>query len=143
MAKRGNAVDLFGFAHGVFAHPVSRAASVLAEVERFTGRVGEVGHGTRMAEALRATYHQHERVVIVSDMQTFPDSRTPEWASYSTVAVDAVPARVPVYGFNLAGYRTTVLDGGRGNRHVFGGMNDGTFTMRSLLESRTSACWPF
>ncbi|MGH3460669.1 MAG: hypothetical protein ACRDP9_04255 [Kribbellaceae bacterium] len=31
-------------------------------------------------------------VVIVSDMQTFPDSRTPEWASYSTVAVDAVPA---------------------------------------------------
>jgi predicted 3-demethylubiquinone-9 3-methyltransferase (glyoxalase superfamily) len=81
--------------------------------------------------------------VIVSDMQTFPDSRTPEWTSYSTVAVDAVPARVPVYGFNLAGYRATVLDGGRGNRHEFGGMNDATFTMLSLLESRTSAGWPF
>lgn len=131
MAKRGNAVDLHGFADGVFAHPVRRSAAVLAEVERFTARIGEVGHGTRIGEALRATYRGHDRVVIVSDMQTFPDSGPP------------APMRVPVYGFNLAGYRATVLRAGTDNRHEFGGLNDATFTMLDLLESRRSAGWPF
>jgi hypothetical protein len=145
MAKRGNAVDLHGFADGVFRHKVDRAASVLREVERFTDRVGEVGHGTRIAESLRATYRRHDRVVIVSDMQTFPDSgfASQFGARFTGVAPDAVPKRVPVYGFNLGGYRATVFDAGRGNRHEFGGLNDATFTMLNLLESRTSAGWPF
>ncbi len=82
---------------------------VLVEVDRFTDRVGEVGHGTRMAEALRATYRGHDRVVIFSDMQVFPDSGTPRWASYSGVATEQVPAHVPVYGFNLAGYATSPM----------------------------------
>jgi hypothetical protein len=145
MAKRGNAVDLHGFADGVFAHPVNRAASVLTEVDQFTRRVGEVGHGTRIAQALRATYRRHDRVVIVSDMQTFPDRQAVSGygGRYSGVAADAVPRTVPVYGFNLGGYRPTVIDGGHGNRHEFGGLNDATFTMLSLLEARTSAGWPF
>jgi TROVE domain len=144
MAKRGNEVDLYGFADGVFGHPVSRAASVLHEVERFTGRVGEVGYGTRIAEAVRATYRNHRRVVIVSDMQTFADSTARlGGGGYSPVAADAVPADVPVYGFNLGGYRATALRPGRANRHEFGGLNDATFTMLSLLEARTSAGWPF
>ncbi|MEO6714342.1 MAG: TROVE domain-containing protein [Mycobacteriales bacterium] len=145
MAKRGNAVDLHGFADGVFRHSVNPSASVLTEVEKFTRRVGEVGHGTRIAEALRASYRRHDRVVIVSDMQTFPDSQR-SWThgvGLTPVAVDAVPARVPVYGFNLGGYRATVLPAGMGNRHEFGGLNDATFTMLSLLEARTSAGWPF
>lgn len=46
---------------------------------------------------------------------------------------------MPVYGFNLGGYRPTVIEGGMGTRHEFGGLNDATFT---LLEARTSAGWP-
>jgi hypothetical protein len=152
LAKRGNAVDLYGFADGVFRHKMRRSASVLSEVERFTARIGEVGHGTRIAESLRATYDGHDRVVVISDMQTFADSRA--WvaggmaARYTQVAVDpvagdVVPRSVPVYGFNLGGYRPTVLDAGRGNRHEFGGLNDATFTMLQLLEQRASAGWPF
>jgi hypothetical protein len=110
-------------------------------------RVGEVGDGTRIAESLRATYRRHDRVVVISDMQTFADLRTPHgWAMparYTQVAVDVVPRVVPVYGFNLGGYRATVLDAGRGNRYEFGGLNHATFTMLQLLESRTSAGWPF
>jgi hypothetical protein len=145
MAKGGNAVDVHGFADGVFAHPVDRATSVLSEVERFTRRVGEVGHGTRIAEALRATYRRHDRVVIVSDMQTFADSQhlPGPGARFTAVATDELPAKVPVYGFNLGGYRATVLDAGRGNRHEFGGLNDATFTMLNLLEAHASAGWPF
>jgi hypothetical protein len=144
MAKRGNEVDLYGFADGVFGHRVSRAASVLREVERFTARVGEVGHGTRIAEALRATYQGHRRVVIVSDMQAFPAEGEHRHArGYSRVAADAVPADVPVYAFNLGGYRATALRPGGANRHEFGGLNDATFGMLSLLEARTPAGWPF
>jgi hypothetical protein len=144
MAKRGNEVDLYGFADTVFGHRVSRAASVLHEVERFANRVGEAGNGTRIAEALRATYRGQQRVVIVSDMQTFPDmAGRPQWARYSGVAADAVPADVPVYGFNLGGYRATAMRSGVANRHEFGGLNDATFTMLSMLEARTSAGWPF
>jgi pyridoxal biosynthesis lyase PdxS len=121
---------------------------VLAEVERFTRRIGEVGHGTRIAEAVRAAYRRHDRVVIVSDMQTFADAGFTSYGTrlgsrYSVVATDQLPAKVPVYGFNLGGYRTTVVDTGRGSRHEFGGLNDATFTMLNLLESRTSAGWPF
>jgi hypothetical protein len=148
MAKRGNAVDLHGFADGQFRHRVRRGGSVLAEVERFTRRVGEVGHGTRIAEAVRATYRRHDRVVIVSDMQTFADSGFTSYGArlpvrYGGVATDQLPAHVPVYGFNLGGYRATVVNGGRGNRHEFGGLSDATFTMLDLLESRPSAGWPF
>src|SRR3954468_6838541 len=131
LAKRGNDVDLHGFADGVFRHKMHRSASVLAEVERFTQRVGEVGHGTRIAESLRATYRRHDRVVVISDMQTFADSRMPRgWSMpsrYTQVAGGEVPRSFPVYGFNLGGYRETVLDAGRGNGHEFGGLNDATF----------------
>jgi hypothetical protein len=64
-------------------------------------------------------------------------------ARYTQVAVDVVPRSVPVYGFNLGGYRPTVLDAGHGNRRQFGGLNDATFTMLRLLEQRTLVGWPF
>ncbi|MBV9869294.1 MAG: TROVE domain-containing protein [Frankiaceae bacterium] len=150
MAMRGNAVDLHGFADGQFRHPVRPGGSVLAEVDRFTRRVGEVGHGTRIAEAVSATYRRHDRVVIVSDMQTFTDTGFASfggvrmsWTYRDRVATDQLPANVPVYGFNLGGYRTTVVNAGRNNRHEFGGLNDATFTMLNLLEAHTTAGWPF
>ncbi|MGH3739428.1 MAG: TROVE domain-containing protein [Micromonosporaceae bacterium] len=135
MAVRGNAVDLVGFADGVFPHDVRRGASVLREVERFTARVGEVGHGTRIGAALYAAYDGHDRVVIVSDMQTFREPGL-------TVSA-GVGAHVPVYGFNLGGYATTVVDAGGANRHEFGGLTDATFRMLSLIERGTDAAWPF
>src|SRR5260370_13813712 len=65
--------DLYGFADGQFR--VERSAyqrSVLKSVEAFTRRIGEVGHGTRIAEAVRAAYRRHDRVMIFTDRQTFP-----------------------------------------------------------------------
>jgi hypothetical protein len=134
MAVRGNDVDLVGFADGTFRFRIREGASVLRTVERFVRRVGEVGHGTRIAAALAASYRGHDRVVIVSDMQTF---REP--AAVSSV----VGPQVPVYGFNLGGYGPTVLDAGGHNRHEFGGLSDATFGMLSLIEQGQSADWPF
>lgn len=153
LAKRGDAVDLVGFADGVFDHRVERYASLLTEVDRFTRRVGEVGHGTRIASAVRASYRGHGRVVLVSDMQTFAESgprRGPRaTAGYEPVATDLLPERVPVYGFVLGGHRPTVVRAGAANRFELGGLNDATFRLIDLLESRGSGGaqgdggWPF
>ena len=134
LAVRGNAVDVVGFANDTFRHTVRRGASVLREVERFSARVGEVGHGTEIAHALASSYDRHDRVVILTDMQTAPEVQR---------VTDVVPRRVPVYGFNLNAYRTTVLDAGGANRHEFGGLSDATFTMLSLIERGQAADWPF
>lgn len=134
LAAKGEAVDLVGFASGVFAHPVQTGASVLREVDRFLARIGEVGHGTEMASALRATYAGQDRVVVVSDMQVFADPRGGVSA--------AIPDQVPMYGFNLGGHRPTAMPLG-GTRQEFGGLTDATFTMIPLLEAGRSADWPF
>jgi hypothetical protein len=133
LAVKGADVDLVGFADGTFTHEVRRGGSVLREVERFVARTGEVGHGTRIAEAVHASYRGHDRVVILTDMQTFAGGRV----------TDAVPRHVPMYGFNLVGYGTTAIDAGGANRHEFGGLTDATFTLLSMVERGERADWPF
>jgi hypothetical protein len=135
LAARGNDVKLVGFADGVFRHKVNAGASVLREVERFVARTGEVGHGTQIAQSLRATYKGHDRVVIISDMQTFHD--------YHGSVTDAVPAHVPMYGFNLGGYRAAAMRTGTANRHEIGGLSDATFRLIPLIEAGRAADWPW
>jgi len=56
---------------------------------------------------------------------------------------DAVPAKVPMYGFNLGGYRAAAMATGHGNRHEFGGLTDATFRMIPLLEAGRNGAWPW
>jgi hypothetical protein len=127
-------VDLVGYASGTFRHELAVGDSVLRQVERFTGRVGEVGHGTETAGALRASYAGQDRVVILSDEQAF--------ASHHGEVSDQVPAQVPVYAFNLGGYRHG-MQPGRPNRHQLGGLTDHTFRMIPLLEAGRDGAWPW
>jgi hypothetical protein len=134
--------DLYGFADGQFR--VERSAyrsSVLKSVEAFTRRIGEVGHGTRIAEAVRATYRGHDRVMIFTDMQTFPDHGGCGGLVGDVSA--SVPAQVPVYGFNLVGYRRSAMPAGRGNRHELGGLTDATFALIPNIEAGLAARWPW
>jgi hypothetical protein len=137
LAARGEQVDLHGFADGVFRHKVTRGASVIREVDRFVARVGEVGHGTRIAESIRATLGGHDRVFVISDMQTFAPG--PHTGNVTGV----VPRGTPLYGFNLGGYRHTAFDAGAPNRIEFGGLTDATFRMIPLIEAGRNADWPF
>ena len=134
--------DLYGFADGQFR--VERSAyqrSVLKSVEAFSRRIGEVGHGTRIAEAVRATYGGHDRVMIFTDMQTFPD-RT-RWGRPVADVSASVPARTPIYGFNLVGYRHSAMAAGHGNRHELGGLTDATFALIPNIEAGLAARWPW
>ena len=137
LAARGERVDLHGFADGVFRHEVARGASVIREVDRFVARVGEVGHGTRIAESIKATLRGHDRVFVISDMQTFAPG------PYTGNVTEVVPRGTPLYGFNLGGYGVTAFDAGAPNRIAFGGLTDATFRMIPLIEAGRNADWPF
>ena len=137
LAAKGEQVDLFGFADPrPFRHDVPKGAAVIREIDRFCKRVGEAGHGTDIAGSLRATYNQHDRVVIISDMQTIG-------GYYGQGVSDMVPRQVPIYGFNLQGYEMAAMATGSGNRHEFGGLTDATFRMIPLLEAGKNANWPW
>src|SRR5260370_28195910 len=100
--------DLYGFADGQFR--VERSAyqrSVLKSVEAFTRRIGEVGHGTRIAEAVRAAYRGHDRVMIFTDMQTFPDSSG--WGGPVRDVSPGVPSPTPANRFNVVGHRASTM----------------------------------
>ncbi|HEV2255796.1 MAG TPA: TROVE domain-containing protein [Streptosporangiaceae bacterium] len=133
--------DLYGFADGQFRVKRSQyRLSLLKSLEAFIRRIGEVGYGTRIAEAVRATYRSHDRVMIITDMQTFPAaSGTGQVGDVSA----AVPARIPVYGFNLVGYRHSGMPAGHGNRHELGGLTDATFALIPNIEAGAAARWPW
>jgi hypothetical protein len=137
LAARGERVDLYGFADGVFRHEVAPGASVIREVDRFVKQVGKVGHGTLIADSIRATLRGHDRVFVISDMQTFPSVRG------TGTVTEVVPRTTPFYGFNLGGYHRTAFDAGTPNRIEFGGLTDATFRMIPLIEAGRTGGWPF
>lgn len=136
LGAKGEQVDVVGFADGVFRHEVPKGSSVLRQVDAFLKRIGEVGHGTNMVGAAQAAYKGHDRVFLISDMQTIS-------GRYGQGVTDVVPQNVPVYGFNLQGYEHAAMPTGSGNRHEFGGLTDATFRLIPLLEAGQNADWPF
>lgn len=147
LAYRGCQVDLVGFANGVFRHPVTAGGSMLRDIKAFTDRIGEVGHGTCIVESVQATFSGHDRVIIVSDMQTFAVSSG--YGRYDvmgrvkhTTVSNVVPAHVPLFGLNTTGYAATVVDSSRPNRYEVGGFSDKVFTMFAAL-SAGDGSWPF
>lgn len=128
-------VDLVGFATGQFTHKLARLGSVLRQVEKFTARIGEVGHGTEMGAAVQASYRGHDRVVIISDEQTFGNTWGGDPASF-------VPADVPFYAFQLGGYAPSVVPDAP-NRHALGGLTDHSFRLIPLIEAGQSGRFPW
>jgi hypothetical protein len=147
MARRNvGKVDLYGFASGTFHHPLGSGGSLLPELESFVHRSGSVGHGTEIARAMRETFRGHDRVVLFTDEQTFGGS---SWRGHHGDVKNAVPADVPVYVFNLGGYRFGMMPSGgtaseTPNRHEFaGGFTDAGFQMIQMLEAGKNGNWPW
>lgn len=136
LALRNPGADLRGFATGEFDHQVRKGGSVLKEMERFSRRIGEVGHGTDIQGAVTRSLARksYDRIVILTDMQTF--------GGYRSVG-NSAPSNVPIYAFNLAGYAQTAIESGTKNRHEMGGVTDATFKMIPLLEAGRNADWPW
>jgi hypothetical protein len=146
-------VDLFAFADTNMKIPLPKGGAVLPTVEFISKNIGTVGHGTRIASAVRDTYSHHDRVVIFSDMQTF-DYRSGSLAEFGgyrggyLTGSDAaplsqtVPGSVPMYAWDLAGYDRSPMPTGN-NRHQVGGFTDAAFRIIQLLEAGRNADWPW
>jgi hypothetical protein len=119
---------------------VRAGESALQIQKRIMSLVGTVGHGTDIRGAVNA-WSGEDRIFIFSDMQT-TTSFTRAGSRLSNVGV---PAHVPVYGFNLAGYSATPLASGnlQANEHEMGGLTDKTFSMISMIEQGKTARWPW
>lgn len=130
LALRAQGADLVEFGTGSRPVPFGRGESVL----RLLGRFGNLG-GTNTQHAVSSHYRAHDRVVIVTDEQA-------AYSGYGDVTA-AVPAQVPVYTWNLAGYRLGHAPSGGRNRHTFGGLTDQAFKLIPLLESGRDGDWPF
>lgn len=129
--------DLWLFASTTTPHRSPPGVSLLRAVTDMTKRIGVVGHGTRIAEALRATWRKHDRVIIFTDEQTFGGG----WAQQGVS--DVVPDSVPLYSFNLAGYAGSMLPLQKPNRIQLGGLSDKVFSAIGSYESGRRADWPW
>ncbi|MFI6337679.1 TROVE domain-containing protein [Streptomyces sp. NPDC050535] len=130
LALRAADADLVEFGTSSKRVKFRGGESVLKVLERF----GDLG-GTNTTEAVRQHYKKHDRVLIVTDEQAAQ--------SYHGDPTEQVPAGVPVYTWNLAGYRAGHGPSGQGNRHTFGGLSDAAFRMVPLLERARDADWPW
>ncbi|NUW30755.1 TROVE domain-containing protein [Nonomuraea sp. SMC257] len=131
LAMRAESADLVEFGTRSSSVAFGAGESVLKVVDRF----GDLG-GTNTAEAVRAHYRGHDRLVIVTDEQA--------WGGHHGADPTAqVPADVPVYTWNLAGYQYGQGPSGGWNRHTFGGLSDAAFRLIPLLEAGKNADWPF
>ncbi|MFF1612018.1 TROVE domain-containing protein [Amycolatopsis sp. NPDC058278] len=139
LGRRCAKADVVSFSDGYWdrkqgtkVFKLRRGGSLLSDVERWKSDGFFIGGGTDTAGAVKKHFAKHDRVVILTDEQ----------AAYGDVG-QAVPGHVPLYTWNLAGYRAGHAPSGSGHRHTFGGLTDQAFRMIPLLERGKKADWPF
>lgn len=155
--KNFDNTHLWGFADGQFeVTDIPKGMSLLKAVEAFRRHIGFVGHGTQIADAVNRAFHpdpdcpsltvELDRVIILTDMQTFPANgyRPSSWGYGVGDVSAAAPPHVPVYAFNVAGYTNTAMPVVPGNnRHELGGLTDATFGSFERLEAGRDSAWPW
>ncbi len=131
LARRAVTPTLVWFNTGSAQVPVPAGGSLLKLVEAFPKPCG----GTATASAMMRWYLGHDRVVIVTDEQA-------SYFGYGDVT-RGIPAHIPVYTWNLAGYQRGHAPSGSGSRHTFGGLSDSAFRLIPLLEAGRDGAWPW
>lgn len=112
--------------------PLRVGESLLSALKRWTDEGFFLGGGTDTDAALMKHFTGHDRVVILTDEQ----------AARGDVGA-RLPSNVPLYTWNLAGYKMGHAPSGIANRHAFGGLTDGAFRMIPLLEAGRDGMWPW
>lgn len=130
LALRSNDATLVGYGWENYRIQVPKTGSVLKLMGQF-----HVTDGTDTAAAIADNFAGHDRIVIVTDEQTSHSRRG--------LTVDtAAPRDVPIYTWNLGGYRHGHAANGP-HRHSFAGLTDHAFRQIPLLENGTDTDWPF
>lgn len=133
LARRCAHADVVSFSNHGLRFPMQLGESLLKALERWKNGGYFIGGGTQTTAAVQATFDRHDRVVILTDEQA---------GGWGGAPGDAIPQAVPLYTWNLAGYKLGHTAGGP-HRHTFGGLTDAAFKMIPLLERGRDADWPF
>lgn len=136
LARRCAHADVVSFSNQAVRFQLERGESLLKSVERWKNGGYFLNGGTATAAATQAAFDRHDRVVILTDEQTGYG-----W-NYGGDPGSVIPKSVPLYTFNLAGYKMGHAGGGA-NRHVIGGLTDQGFALIGLLERGRDANWPW
>ncbi|GHF55828.1 hypothetical protein FHX82_002316 [Amycolatopsis bartoniae] len=128
LAKACAGADVVSYSHLSKEFRLRRGENLLRAAERWRSSGYFLGGGTRTATMVERHFRRHDRVVVLTDEQT---------------ADGVVRAPVPLYTWNLAGYRFGHAPSGTGRSHTFAGLNDASFGMIALLEAGRNADWPF
>lgn len=126
LAVRAQKATLVEFGSRFNEISFGKSASVLSLVDAF----GNLG-GTNTAEAVRRFYKGHDRVIILTDEQ-----------SWGAPPMDSLPPNVKGYTWNLAGYRVGSMKSGP-NRTYLGGLSDQAFKLVPMLEAGKDQSWPW
>ncbi|WP_230395617.1 TROVE domain-containing protein [Plantactinospora alkalitolerans] len=130
VALRAADATLVGYGAQSYRVPFRRGGALL----RLMGQFHSVD-GTDTFGAAGDHFAGHDRVVIVTDEQN---------TAHRYRSIDeVVPTTVPVYTWNIAGYRVGSTASGSGTRHTFGGLTDQAFRAVGLIEQGRSQSWPW
>jgi hypothetical protein len=151
VAVRAEKADLFAFSDTHTRADFRKGASILRTMEQF----GHWEHsGTDTFGALAGTFKDHDRVVLVTDEQAnywgqsggglgssfgFQLYRTDRDSQKALVAA----IKVPIYVFNLAGYKQGVTFNEEARQYTFGGLTDNAFKAIESLEAFKDEKWPW
>jgi hypothetical protein len=154
IALRAEMADLVEFSSRAARVEFRTAESVLKVIDRLhkgDDQHGVIGTGTDIPRAVRENLRDgHARVVIVTDEQSEPGMLPSNvYGGYHGDAAampptridDLIPRSVPVYVWNIGGYKHGAVPSGGANRHTFGGLTDSAFRMIQLLETGQDARW--
>ena len=135
-AKANNA-DLYTFSNNLSPKVPTQGKNVLRIVAEMAKSPYWIGGGTNTASALGTAFKRgkYDGVVIVTDEQYNGNS----WY-FGSDPGKAIPADIPLYTFNIAGYKSGHSIGE--NRVTVGGLSDAAFTMIAAIESGRDG-WPW
>lgn len=111
----------------------AKGADTASQLIRWVNENYNIDGGTPTAAAMSKLFNGHDRVILLTD-------EGHDWSSRGVT--NAIPADVPLFTFNLAGYRAAGTPSAA-NRHTFGGLNDQAFKLVKLTEDGVAGNWPW
>lgn len=141
LGQRCEKTDVVSFSNGYWntdptkVFNMKAGESLLKSVERWKSGGFFINGGTDTVGAVRKHFADHDRVVILTDEQVGSLGRNDVGS--------ALPAKTPLYTWNLAGYGIGHAPSGHGRRFTFGGLNDASFRMVPLIERGAQGAWPW
>ena len=131
---------IFGEDYKIISVP---SKNILANVDLFRCRVGEVGHSTngyKVIEDLIARNEVVDKVMVFTDMQLYNSNGSygktiaSEWKKYKAIAPNA-----KIYLFDLAGYGNSPLRVEGNDVFMIAGWSDKVFEVLNAIENGSNA----